>query len=570
MTESTPITLGPQPGPARTRRRWPYAAGALAALAAAYVGLAVTSGGEVPGGTTVGGVPLEGLTRDEARAKLADTIAPRVTAPVSVRLGEATVRLDPARAGLAVDSAASVDGLTGITFNPRALITRLRGGGPHPLVTRIDRDALSSALTAASGPATIEAKDATLAFDKAKVIVTPGVDAVTVKVPATLDAIVAAWPATGPIKGVVATAEPTITDAEVATAKADFADKIVAGPITVKVDAKSFSVEPASLVSAITLEPKEGALALTFDDAGLLKAIRAAGTKAGVLVKGTDATVTAAQGSYQVIASRDGVDVDDTETVAAVKAALLSEDRIAVAKATVDPADFTTKEAQDSIPTGVISTFTTNFPVNPDRTHNITLAVNSLNGTYVAPGEQFSLNALLGQRTAAKGYRAAPVIMNGRLTIDYGGGISQVSTTLFNAVFFSGIQIDEYHPHSFYISRYPEGREATISWPDVDQKFTNTTKGGILIEAKVGPNSITVTFFGRKQFDVESVQGSRVNVVQPRTIRDDRAGCVPQSPATGFDVTVTRVISENGKEVKRSPFTTHYIPEDLVICTNGG
>ena len=160
--------------------------------------------------------------------------------------------------------------------------------------------------------------------------------------------------------------------------------------------------------------------------------------------------------------------------------------------------------------------------------------------------------------------------MNGRLTIDYGGGISQVSTTLFNAVFFSGIQIDEYHPHSFYISRYPEGREATISWPDVDQKFTNTTKGGILIEAKVGPNSITVTFFGRKQFDVESVQGSRVNVVQPRTIRDDRAGCVPQSPATGFDVTVTRVISENGKEVKRSPFTTHYIPEDLVICTNGG
>ena len=162
------------------------------------------------------------------------------------------------------------------------------------------------------------------------------------------------------------------------------------------------------MVSAITLEPKEGALALTFDDAGLLKAIRAAGTKAGVLVKGTDATVTAAQGSYQVIASRDGVDVDDTETLAAVKAALLSEDRIAVAKATVDPADFTTKEAQDSIPTGVISTFTTNFPVNPDRTHNITLAVNSLTERMLRRASSFRSMRSLASALPPRGIAQPP------------------------------------------------------------------------------------------------------------------------------------------------------------------
>ncbi|MCB1299764.1 MAG: VanW family protein, partial [Tetrasphaera sp.] len=143
-------------------------------------------------------------------------------------------------------------------------------------------------------------------------------------------------------------------------------------------------------------------------------------------------------------------------------------------------------------------TFTTHFPYAPDRTHNITLAAKRLNGAYVAPGETFSLNAWLGQRTPEKGYRGAPVIYNGRLTKDYGGGISQVSTTLFNAIFFSGAQIDQYTPHSFYISRYPEGREATISWPNVDNRFTNTTKGGILIQASVGPDSITVTFKGKK------------------------------------------------------------------------
>ena len=92
---------------------------------------------------------------------------------------------------------------------------------------------------------------------------------------------------------------------------------------------------------------------------------------------------------------------------------------------------------------------------------------------------------MLGQRTAAKGYNPAPVINNGRLTTDYGGGISQLSTTTFNAAFFSGVRIDQYLAHSFYISRYPEGREATISWPDVDQKWTNDTGYGILIQASV-------------------------------------------------------------------------------------
>ena len=80
------------------------------------------------------------------------------------------------------------------------------------------------------------------------------------------------------------------------------------------------------------------------------------------------------------------------------------------------------------------------------------IAARTLNGAYVAPGESFSLNQRLGQRTAAKGYNEAPVIINGRLTKDYGGGISQVSTTLFNAVFFSGAKIEEHHPQLLHLA----------------------------------------------------------------------------------------------------------------------
>ena len=79
---------------------------------------------------------------------------------------------------------------------------------------------------------------------------------------------------------------------------------------------------------------------------------------------------------------------------------------------------------------------------------------------------------------------------------------------------------------------------------------------------------MTVTFHGTKVWDIESVKSPRRNVVQPKTIVDDKPGCVTQSPSTGFDVTVTRVFKKAGKTIRSSTFTTHYIPEDKVTCTH--
>lgn len=228
----------------------------------------------------------------------------------------------------------------------------------------------------------------------------------------------------------------------------------------------------------------------------------------------------------------------------------------------------TTAEAKKTVPKEQISTFTTYLPDNPVRTGNIKIAVRDLDGAYVAPGESFSLNQRLGQRTAAKGYSKAGVIYGGRLTNDYGGGISQLSTTLFNAVFFSGAKIEEFHPHSFYISRYPEGREATISWPNVDNRFTNDTGAGILISAAVNGNELTVSFDGRKKYDeVKAAKSARRNITQPKTIRDDSKDCVAQSPNVGFSVDITRTFIKGGRTVKTSTFTTTYSPQDSVTCT---
>jgi len=568
MSTTRPLPTTPAQAP-RRRRRWPWVVASLGVLGAAgYAAAALTLGSKTASDTTVGGVQVGGMTHAEALDALRTGLQDKAKAKVPVAFGEQQANLDPATAGLSVDYAASVDGLTGASFNPVALYDRLTGSVERDPVLAVDDGKLTAALTEIAETIAVEPKNARLVVKDGKAVVTDAVDGVAADVAKTADAVTTGWLKVGKINGALTAQEADVTTEEAESAKREVADKVLSGPVTISVDGKDFPLAADAIGKTLSFTETNGDLAPSYDEKALVKAVRAAGTKAGVLKEAKDAVVSSANGSFHVEPSVDGLDVDADAVTAAVEKAAVSDDRVATVAAKAAPAKFTTKEAKDSLPTGVISTFTTHFPYAPDRTHNITLAAKRLNGAYVAPGETFSLNAWLGQRTPEKGYRGAPVIYNGRLTKDYGGGISQVSTTLFNAIFFSGAQIDQYTPHSFYISRYPEGREATISWPNVDNRFTNTTKGGILIQASVGPDSITVTFKGKKTWDIEATKGPRTNITKPQRIEDDKEDCVPQSPNDGFDVTVGRVFKQGGKVVKTDYLTTHYIPEDLVICTH--
>ena len=105
-----------------------------------------------------------------------------------------------------------------------------------------------------------------------------------------------------------------------------------------------------------------------------------------------------------------------------------------------------------------------------------------LDGMVVQPGGTFSLNEALGRRTEERGFVFAPQILAGRLEDAVGGGVSQISTTLYNAAFFAGLELIAHQPHEFYISRYPMGREATVSWGGPEMIFTNDWKAGLLIK----------------------------------------------------------------------------------------
>ena len=185
------------------------------------------------------------------------------------------------------------------------------------------------------------------------------------------------------------------------------------------------------------------------------------------------------------------------------------------------------------------------------------------------PGETFSLNTHTGPRGTAQGYVPAGVISNGEFGTAVGGGISQFATTMFNAVFFAGLE-DVYHkPHSYYISRYPAGREETVYEGAIDLQWRNDTETGIYVQTEWVPGAITVRFWGTKYYDIESISSNRYDVTQPVVQEKvDDGACSPQGGSTGFSITVTRVFTDpgSGAEVRREDFRTRYAAEPVIRC----
>ena len=539
----------------------------LVVLGGLYYGLATFLSHHVPSNATVNGMAIGGLSRAEATTFIQRNLATRALRPVHLEGPAGTTDIDPRTSGLEVDVPGTLSGLTAFTLNPRRLWVHLVGENNRPLETNVDRAKLAAALKKAARVLDSPVKEGSITFTGGKVNLVVSAAGQTVKIPETADAVASVWPGKQVVTVVMNRSLPKVSANEIDRAAKEFAVPAMSGPVEVLAAPAIVTLRPGQYAAALSFATDPGGtLRPVVDSPRLLAAIRAVDPNIERIP--VDATVTLQAGAPHLVPEVSGMTFDESTAPASFLAALTSPRRIA---------SLTLKESQPKVTTAMargwgikeeISTFTTQFPFNPPRTNNIKIAVGTLNGTLVRPGEQFSLNGTLGERTLSKGYQQAPVIYAGRLVTDYGGGVSQVSTTTFNAAFFAGVRIDRYTPHSFYIARYPEGREATVSWPGVDQQWTNDTGFGILIKANVVGSDLTVTFLGTKTWDIQAVRGPRRNVVQPRKIVDDRSNCVPQLPTAGFDVTVARVFSKNGTQIKTSIFSTHYIPEDNVQCSH--
>ncbi|PQP88859.1 hypothetical protein CPT76_11510 [Paenibacillus sp. AR247] len=164
---------------------------------------------------------------------------------------------------------------------------------------------------------------------------------------------------------------------------------------------------------------------------------------------------------------------------------------------------------------------------NRDRSHNIALAAEAIDGTVIFPGERFSFNRVVGIRTTGRGYRRAAVIVRGELSEGVGGGICQVSSTLFNAADRAGLKIVQRYSHSRHVPYVPSGRDATVSWGGPDFVFENAYNQPVLLRAFAGSGSMAVSILSSDVIEYFPKKVPSISHQLPEEVRDITAS---QSP----------------------------------------
>jgi vancomycin resistance protein YoaR len=544
----------------------------VAVLGGAYGVDLLVSSGDVPRHTVVDGVDIGGLSPAAASGILEKQLAPTLAADRTVLAAEVRSTFSPKQAGLGLDVRATVAAAARQPLNPWTRLTSLVADRTVRPVLGRDATDLSAELAAVAAKVDKAPVEATVALDGTTATVVQPADGRRLDRRRASAAISAALVGGrgGPIRLPVVVAHPHVTAAEAQKVLDGTVTPALSAPVTVlSQDGRVRADVPVSAIAAaLTFTPKDnGELAVAIDPAKLQAALGRTFTAFGSPAK--DATFRVSGSGISVVPSVDGSGVDPAKLASQLMSVLTSPaPRSVTAELGPVPAAFTTDQANALGIKEQIGSFTTHFAATPSAT-NIRVVAAKVNGAVVKPGETFSLNTFTGTRGTAQGYVPAGVIEGGKFTTAVGGGISQFATTMFNAEFFSGVQDIHHQPHSYWISRYPAGREATVFDGLIDLVWKNDADTGIYVQTAWTPSSITVTFWGTRRYDIGSVSGERRNVVQPAVQEmPDDGTCKAQAGMEGFDITVTRVFKDlrTGAVLRTQDLHTHYKAEPVIHC----
>lgn len=278
--------------------------------------------------------------------------------------------------------------------------------------------------------------------------------------------------------------------------------------------------------------------------------------------------------AVEIIPSKDGLRIDTDAALSKMMKVVFSDPprHVSLTIKVVKP-ERTTEQAKAMGINERISVFTTTYSAsNTARVNNIVLLSKELDGTLVPPGKVFSFNDTIGPRTAEKGYKEAPTIVQGELVPSIGGGVCQVATTLFNTIFFGGFPVVNRQNHSFYIDHYPAGRDATVSWGGPDLKFRNDTDAYLLIKTWPSSSSVTVAIYGTNYGTEVSYQATEFSNFKPFTTKQVEDPALPKGQEAmesngieGRDITVRRTVKRGGKVVREDKFFSRYKPRQAVV-----
>ncbi|MDQ2700382.1 MAG: VanW family protein [Actinomycetota bacterium] len=523
--------------------------------------------GEVLGGTSMAGIDLGGEDRHGA-AELISGIQPR---KVKLVRAQQTITVGASQAGLEIDSESSADraysaGRSGIGAVLKGPLTFFSDREVEPVFRATNEKRLTRTVNGIADRLDREPYVGALSIDSGTLAVTFEPPKAGVRVRRTvmreqlLEALESGRETMEiPVRRVAA------PDADEVEAVAADAETFLRRPLRIRTAGGAAAFTPAQVAGILAIEStgntetgirlgadveKTGALVAGFAEERDIRA-RDAGLDTPRLppvnlTDPGDLTWKPKPGAASVTPARTGRHIVQKQAVDnTVQAVREGRHQVSFPTERVRP-EITNSAMKNA--TSLLGTFTTSFSCCEPRVTNIQRMAETVDGTVIGPGEQFSLNGIAGERTQANGYKAAPTIGEGNKLIDtVGGGVSQFSTTTYNAAYFAGLQIDAHTPHSFYISRYPAGRESTLSYGSIDLLWTNDTGSPVVVRSSASDTAVTVSIYGGS--DVRRVEAE----TQSRSDND----------LGGFDITIDRIVVDSDGARDPESFTTVYgVPSD--------
>ncbi|MGV9709334.1 VanW family protein [Gordonia sp. NPDC003424] len=545
--------------------------GVLAVLGIILAADLLATSGKSARGAVIAGLAAGNLGPARTQA-VVDELSARAARPVAIRTPSGTVTPTADELGLTFDADATTARLMAQPRNPFARLAALFGRS-HTIdpVVRLDRSALRTALDDHRGVLEKAAVEGGVHYREGAPI--GDFPAAGKRVARTAAEVTLSrhWLDGRTVDLPTEDFAPTVSADTVRATVEGPAAQAVAAPLVVRgADNATIRITPTQLGTVLHFVPDgRGGLRLQVDEKPAVALLRPGLARTEHAPR--NATFSLSSGTPTVVASRDGARIDWPRTFDAMITAAAADD---APRRTADVAYRITKPRLDTAAARklgvreVVSEFGTGG-FSAASGENIRVVAGEVDGALVLPGKTFSLNGYTGPRGTAQGYVTSTIIDHGHAAKAVGGGISQFATTLYNAAYFAGLEDVDHTEHSYYISRYPEAREATVFEGAIDLVFRNNTRYGIYIETAWSESAVTVRMWSTTTVDVESITGDRYAYTDPETMKLPAGdGCIASSGSRGFTTSNTRVITDarTGNEIGRHTRTVKYDPEPIVTC----
>ncbi len=553
--------------------------GATVLFLAVSVGvLFAGSSDEIPAGVTVAGVDVSGMSETEAAAFMAEKYEAVAATPLVVTVAGKKFKIVPAEVDAEVDWAkfaaqAQDEGNWPMPFRGiKRLAVRFRGADVDP-AAEVSEQALAAKLEVIAKRNDRPGRDAAIELNGLEPVLVEASEGRALDRREAGVAVVHALAhfQRAPLVLPVSIAPPEVTTEELVPV-VDQVRTALSGSVRFGWKNAHWVVRPAQIAAMLRL-PADGRSELEVGGSEATRYFKGLSRAVNRKPKEASFKVAADEVHVKVVPSAAGRKLDVVATADALLAGALSVQRREANLVVVEsqPA-WTTEKAKALKVTRVLASFYTPYSGTYDRINNLQLATDLINGTKLAKGETFSFNDVVGPRTAKRGFRVAPTIMDNEYKDAYGGGVSQVATTVFNAAWEAGLDLTVRHAHSLYISRYPLGRDATVNYPDVNLEFINDTKGWIVMRGENGDTGITIRILGGPtNRHVVSEAGPLKKIGKPKIERVPDPTLhvgekvVEEAGEPSRQVTVTRTVYQGDEVLYSETFTTYYHSEPRIV-----